>query len=65
MRDKDLLFATIDAWPIRMASRLERPDQSACGDVYESDIENFIKDIRKDLAIEKLPFVIANTGMEG
>jgi len=34
-------------------------------DVYEKNMENFIKDIRKDLALEKLPFVIANTGMGG
>jgi len=26
---------------------------------------NFVKDMRKDLGIEKLPFVIANTGMGG
>jgi len=34
-------------------------------DVYESNMRNFIRDIRKDLDIAKLPFVIANTGMEG
>ena len=34
-------------------------------DAYEKNMENFIKDIRKDLGIKKLPFVIANTGMGG
>ncbi len=34
-------------------------------DAYEKNMECFIKDIRKDLGIEKLPFVIANTGMGG
>ena len=34
-------------------------------DVYESNMRNFIQDVRKDLDIAKLPFVIANTGMEG
>jgi alpha-galactosidase len=28
-------------------------------------MENFIKDIRRDLGVAKLPFVIANTGMGG
>jgi alpha-galactosidase len=28
-------------------------------------MEHFIKDIRKDLGIKELPFVIANTGMGG
>ncbi len=28
-------------------------------------MEHFVKDIRKDLGIDKLPFVIANTGMGG
>ena len=34
-------------------------------DVYEKNMENFIKDIRKDLGLKNLPFVIANTGMGG
>ncbi len=34
-------------------------------DVYEKNLKNFILDIRKDLGREKLPFVIANTGMGG
>ena len=42
----------------------DRINQNAV-DVYEKNMENFIKDIRKDLGIEKLPFVIANTGMGG
>jgi lysophospholipase L1-like esterase len=42
----------------------DRINQAAV-DVYEKNMENFIKDIRKDLAIENLPFVIANTGMGG
>ncbi|MDH4238220.1 MAG: sialate O-acetylesterase [Phycisphaerae bacterium] len=42
----------------------DRINQQAV-DAYEKNIENFIKDIRKDLGIEKLPFVIANTGMGG
>ncbi len=32
---------------------------------YEANLVNFIKDIRKDLGIAKLPIVIANTGMGG
>jgi len=42
----------------------DRIDQSAV-DVYEENLEHFIKDIRADLAIENLPFVVANTGMGG
>ena len=42
----------------------DRIDQSAV-DAYESNLVNFVNDIRKDLGIEKLPFVIANTGMGG
>ncbi len=34
-------------------------------DAYESNMANFIRDMRKDLGVEKLPFVIANTGMGG
>lgn len=34
-------------------------------DAYESNMVNFIKDIRKDLGIEDLLVVIANTGMGG
>jgi len=42
----------------------DRINQSAV-DVYERNMVNFVKDIRKDLGVEKLPFVIANTGMGG
>jgi len=42
----------------------DRINQKAV-DVYEKNMVNFVKDIRKDLGIEKLPFVIANTGMGG
>lgn len=42
----------------------DRIDQQAV-DIYEENMVNFVKDIRKDLAIENMPFVIANTGMGG
>ena len=32
---------------------------------YESNMAHFIRDIRRDLGVEKLPFVIAETGMSG
>ncbi len=32
---------------------------------YESNMAHFIRDIRKDLGVVKLPFVIAETGMSG
>lgn len=32
---------------------------------YESNMTHFIRDIRKDLAVPALPFVIAETGMSG
>ena len=32
---------------------------------YEENLANFIRDIRKDLGVEKLPFVIANSGFAG
>ena len=34
-------------------------------DEYEQNLVNFIKDIRKDLGVPKLPFVVASTGMSG
>ena len=34
-------------------------------DVYEDNMAHFIRDIRKDFGLPKLPFVIANTGMGG
>jgi alpha-galactosidase len=34
-------------------------------DAYEQNMVNFIKDMRDDLGVEKLPFVIANTGIMG
>ena len=32
---------------------------------YEQNMANFIKDVRKDLGVNNLPFVIANTGQNG
>lgn len=37
----------------------------AFNDEYESNLAHFIRDIRKDLGVPKLPFVIAETGMKG
>jgi alpha-galactosidase len=37
----------------------------AFNDEYEQNMANFIRDIRKDLKADKLPFVIAETGMSG
>jgi alpha-galactosidase len=37
----------------------------AFNDQYEQNLANFIRDIRKDFAAPKLPFVIAETGMSG
>lgn len=37
----------------------------AFNDEYEKNLANFIRDIRKDLGIKELPFVIAETGMSG
>ncbi len=37
----------------------------AFNDEYEKNLANFIRDVRKELGIEKLPFVIAETGMSG
>ncbi len=34
-------------------------------DEYEKNMVNFIRDIRKDLGVKNLPFVIAETGMSG
>lgn len=34
-------------------------------DEYEKNMANFIRDIRKDLGVKDLPFVIAETGMSG
>jgi alpha-galactosidase len=34
-------------------------------DEYEQNMANFIRDIRKDLGVNDLPFVIAETGMTG
>jgi alpha-galactosidase len=34
-------------------------------DEYEKNMANFIRDVRKDLGVEMLPFVIAETGMTG
>ncbi len=42
----------------------DRIDEAAVN-AYEKNLGNFIMDIRKDLALPKLPFVIANTGMGG
>jgi alpha-galactosidase len=37
----------------------------AFNDEYEKNMANFIRDIRKDLGVKDLPFVIAETGMNG
>jgi len=37
----------------------------AFNDAYEQNMANFIRDVRKELGVEKLPFVIAETGMSG
>ena len=37
----------------------------ASNDEYEKNLANFIRDIRKDLGVADLPFVIAETGMHG
>ena len=37
----------------------------AFNDEYEANLANFIRDVREELAIEALPFVIAETGMSG
>ena len=42
----------------------DRINQKAV-DIYEENMVHFVKDMRKDLGVEKLPFVIANTGMGG
>jgi len=34
-------------------------------DEYEKNMANFIRDVRKDLGVKDLPFVIAETGMTG
>ena len=34
-------------------------------DEYEQNLANFIRDVRKDLGVPNLPFVIAETGMSG
>ena len=38
---------------------------AAAVDAYEGNMVHFIKDIRNDLGIDNLPFVIANTGISG
>ena len=42
----------------------DRVNQSF-NDEYEKNLANFIRDVRKDLGIKNLPFVIAETGMSG
>jgi len=37
----------------------------AFNDEYEKNLANLIRDVRKDLGVPKLPFVIAETGMSG
>ena len=37
----------------------------AHNDAYEENMANFIRDVRKDLGVKDLPFVIAETGMSG
>lgn len=38
---------------------------AAAVNAYEQNMANFIKDVRRDLGIPELPFVIANTGIGG
>jgi alpha-galactosidase len=42
----------------------DRIDQGF-NDEYEKNLANFIRDVRKDLGVKDLPFVIAETGMSG
>ncbi|MEM7387948.1 MAG: sialate O-acetylesterase, partial [Verrucomicrobiota bacterium] len=42
----------------------DRVNQAAV-DVYETNLVHFVKDLRQDLGIAGLPFVVANTGMGG
>ncbi|MGJ8695704.1 MAG: sialate O-acetylesterase [Verrucomicrobiaceae bacterium] len=42
----------------------DRINQAAV-DAYEKNMVHFVKDMRKALGVENLPFVIANTGMGG
>ena len=42
----------------------DRVDQ-AHNDAYEENLTHFIRDVRKELALPRLPFVIAETGMSG
>ena len=37
----------------------------AFNDAYEENLSNFIRDVRKELGMPNLPFVIAETGMSG
>lgn len=37
----------------------------AFNDEYEKNLAHFIRDIRKDLGVKNLPFVVAETGMNG
>jgi hypothetical protein len=37
----------------------------AFNDEYEKNLANFIRDVRKDLGVKNLPFVVAETGMSG
>jgi alpha-galactosidase len=39
-------------------------DMGACQE-YEENMKNFIRDVRKELGVEKLPFVIADSGFGG
>jgi hypothetical protein len=36
-----------------------------CNDAYEENLSNLIRDLRKELGVPELPFVIAETGMTG
>jgi len=42
----------------------DRIDQNAV-DAYEENLVHLIKDLRKDLGVKDLPFVIANSGFDG
>ncbi|MFO0908912.1 MAG: sialate O-acetylesterase [Isosphaeraceae bacterium] len=37
----------------------------AYNDAYETNLAHFIRDIRRDLGVKNLPFVVAETGMSG
>jgi len=46
-------------WRASAGTRVERPGQPILNNEYEKNLANFIRDVRKDLGVAKLPFVIA------